>query len=193
MAKTFFNRTSNDASPFEPKRQFRWILNFAEVPDVTFMAKVAKKPSFTQDAEEHNYLNHTFKFPTKVKWEPIDVTVIDSFQADMGSDFWNVMKAMGYQLPESTVSAAQGITKRSAVAAIGGITIKQLDGGEVDTDGNPMGANVKETWTLINPFITSIKWGDALDYGNNGLVEVGISIAYDYADYVKHTGFNPYI
>tara|TARA_B100000131_G_scaffold323177_1_gene380309 strand:+ start:5855 stop:6430 length:576 start_codon:yes stop_codon:yes gene_type:complete len=188
---TFFSKATNP-NAFEPKRQFRWILNFANVSDVEFMAKVAKKPSFSQDAEEHNFLNHVFKFPTKVKWEPISVTLIDSFQADMGSEFWHVMKSMGYRLPGNRVDAAVGITKKAAVEAIGGITIKQLDGGTTNDAGVPENANVKEVWSLVNPFITSIKWGESLDYGNNGLVEVGIDIAYDYAKYEKITSFMPY-
>ena len=38
-----------------------------------------------------------------------------------------------------------------------------------------------ETWTLYNPMITKISWGD-LDYGDDALVEYSLDIAYDWAE-----------
>ena len=46
---------------------------------------------------------------------------------------------------------------------------------------------IKETqdvWTLYNPIITKIQWGD-LDYGDDAMVECTLEIAYDWAEFSK--------
>ena len=46
---------------------------------------------------------------------------------------------------------------------------------QIDADGNPI-----ETWTLINSFITEVKYGD-LAYGEDDLVEMTVTMKYDWA------------
>ena len=43
-----------------------------------------------------------------------------------------------------------------------------------------------EKWTLYNPMITKISWGD-LDYGDDGLVEYSLDIVYDWAELINTT------
>ena len=45
---------------------------------------------------------------------------------------------------------------------------------------NPEGVAI-ETWTIYNPIITKISWGD-LDYGDDSLVEYSLDITYDWAE-----------
>ena len=194
---SFFTDTSKlGGNPFEPKRQFRWVVSFSSIgTDANFMAKKAKKPSITQEIQEHDFLNHKFKFPTKVKWDNIDITFIDSFQANMGSRFYNMLRGAGYQQPETFSQSLTGVTKAQMVQAVGEVTIRQLDGGGVDSsapdtmslDPDPtfLAANIREEWKLKNAQITSIKWGENLGYEQNGLVEVTVGLAYDYATYTE--------
>ena len=62
------------------------------------------------------------------------------------------------------------ISKQDAVNALGGVIIQQID-----SEGAPM-----ETWTLWNPFITGVTYGD-LSYEEDSLTEVTITIRYDWA------------
>ena len=62
------------------------------------------------------------------------------------------------------------MSKGAAVSALGVVTIKQLDA---------EGAEV-ETWTLNNAFITEAKFG-SLEYGNDDLTTVELTLQYDWA------------
>ena len=188
----FFTDTDKTlGSPFEPKRKFRWIVNFSNIgTESEFMCVSAAKPAASMEVHKHEFMNHEFKFPTKLKWQPISVKFIDSFNADMGSRFYNVMRASGYRAPETFEEAKMGFTKSGMQFAIGQVTIKQFDGGDVEVDpsqialnSNP-GFNVgesRETWTLHNSLLTSVKFGDGLSYTDNGIVEIEVCLEYDYA------------
>ena len=195
---TFFTDTSKlGGNPFEPKRQFRWIISFSSIgTDANFMAKTAKKPGIAQEPQEHHFMNHVFKYPGKVKWDPIDVTFIDSFQANMGSRFYNIMRGSGYKQPEGFGDSLTGFTKAQMVQAMGDVTIRQLDGGSVESgspdtmslDPDPAfyAGKIREEWKLFNAQLTSVKWGETLSYGEAGLVEVVVGLAYDYATYTEY-------
>jgi|18_taG_2_1085343.scaffolds.fasta_scaffold18639_2 hypothetical protein len=194
---TFFTDTSKlGGNPFEPKRKFRWVISFSSIgTDANFMAKTVKKPGITTTPEEHVFMNHVFKYPTKVKWEDIEVTFIDSFQANMGSRFYNILRGSGYQQPETFGQALSGFTKAQMVQAVGEVTLRQLDGGSVesslpdtmsaDVDPSFLAANIREEWKLKNAQITNIKFGEGMSYSENGLVEVTVGLAYDYATYTE--------
>jgi hypothetical protein len=194
---SFFTDTSKVlGNPFEPKRKFRWIISFSSIgTDANFMCKAAKKPSVTQEVVNHDFLNHVFKYPSKVKWDDIEVTFIDSFQANMGSRFYNILRGAGYQQPEGFNQSLMGFTKAQMLQAVGQITLRQLDGGSVqsslpdtisaDPDPTFLGANIREEWTLTNAQIKDIKFGEGLSYSENGLVEVTVGLAYDFATYTE--------
>ena len=84
----FFSPAQNG---FEPKRKFRFIVDFSSFSGGTsIMATKCTKPSYELTAvTEHRVLNHTFKFPGIVKWNDIDVSFIDSMQPNMATKFWN--------------------------------------------------------------------------------------------------------
>ena len=84
---------------------------------------------------------------------------------------------MGYDYPDGLDWAngrggkwPTGISKRRAVAAMGETYIVQLN-----ADGEEL-----ERWTLKNPFITKAEFG-SLDYSSDEMVDVSVSIRYDYA------------
>ena len=195
---SFFTDTSKvgGASPFEPKRQFRWVISFSSIgTDASFMCKAAKKPSVTNEVIEHDFLNHKFKYPTKAKWEDIEVTFIDSFQANMGSRFYNILRGSGYKQPTSFDESLVGFTKGQMLQAVGEVTLRQLDGGSVksalpDTisaDPTPefLAANIREEWKLVNTQINKIAFGETLSYTETGLVEVTVGLSYDFATYAE--------
>ena len=188
----FFTETDKKLdNPFEPKRKFRWLVNFSNIGQQSeFMCVSVSKPSAQMDVHKHEFMNHEFKFPTKLKWQPISVKFIDSFQADMGSKFYNIMRNSGYQAPETFDAAKTGFTKSQMQFAIGQVTIAQYDGGSVDVDPSTVAiqdnpafslGEPREVWTLHNSLLTSVKFGDGLSYTDNGLVEVEVGLEYDYA------------
>tara|TARA_Y100001963_G_scaffold148716_1_gene227045 strand:+ start:676 stop:1272 length:597 start_codon:yes stop_codon:yes gene_type:complete len=178
---------------FEPKRKFRFLVYFSGLDGSnTYMVTKATKPSYElSGVTEHRILNHTFKFPGIVKWNDIEISLIDAMEPNVGSRFYNVLRNMGYVNPVTSDNLAAGMTKRSSTLALGEIKILQLDGGSMDIpakadltfDGNPpSGVKWHEEWVLHNAFLKSIKWGD-MDYSSEDIVTVDLGITYDYAEY----------
>lgn len=178
---------------FEPKRKFRYLVSFSNISEMTWMCKTAKKPSYEVAPTDHSILNHTFKFPGKIKWNDIDITLIDAIEPNVGSRFYNLLRNSGYVEPEVNEHLLTGITKFQSAAALGTVIIQQLDGGRVieslDPGADPpsgiVPTNIVEEWTLKNAFIKNVDFGD-LDYGTEDLIEISVGITYDYASYSPH-------
>ena len=192
----------SDTGPggFQPKRAFRFLVNFSELSDLTFMAKTAAKPSYDMAIKEHNVLNHVFKFPGVVKWQDISVTFIDALEPNVGSKFYNALRNSGYVEPVNEAALLTGVTKIGTHATIGEVTIKQLDGGGIILPaGADPGAfagptdatNYVEEWTLKNAFLKSVKFADTLDYGSEEIINITVDISYDYATYTSIDGGVP--
>ena len=163
-----------DASLKDPKRNFRFKIEFqgiqgAQGPMLWF-AKTAAKPSFAIAAAEHKYLNHTFYYPGSVTWNDITITMVDPTDPDMTATMSAIVEGGGYK-PPTDANSLQTMSKASAVNALGNVLITQLD-----SDGNPL-----ETWTLWNAFITDLKFGDTLAYGDDNLTELSVTLKYDWA------------
>jgi hypothetical protein len=159
----------------DPKRNFRFIVEFGGINAtpggaVAWYAKTAQKPSFAIANTEHKYLNHTFYYPGGVTWNPISITMVDPVDPDMAATFSDIVVQSGYS-PPTDVTTLGTISKAKAAAALGTVTVTQID-----SEGRPL-----ETWTLWNPFIEEIKYGDSLDYGNADLTEVSVTLRYDWA------------
>tara|TARA_R100000008_G_scaffold86625_1_gene80536 strand:- start:1398 stop:2015 length:618 start_codon:yes stop_codon:yes gene_type:complete len=196
---SFFNNPN-----FQPKRKFRWIVSFSKIGGSTapggnslsFMATKCSKPSYNLDSTQHRVLNHEFKFPNIVKWQDVTISFIDAVNPDVGRNFYNSLLSSGYEPPSSQSDLLAGVTKAGAHAALGQVSIKQLDGGGRNLDlilnpgETPPGLGPTkyiEEWILHNAFITSAKFGD-LDYNTDDLVSIDLTIKYDYA---KLTSFDP--
>lgn len=187
----FFSDTGTGG--FEPKRKFRFLVSFTALGNLTFMAKTAAKPSYDMTPTEHNVLNHVFKFPGIIKWSDVDITFIDAVEPNVGSKFYNALRNSGYVEPLSEAALVTGITKVGSAAACGEVIIKQLDGGGISlpagvdpgdvTSTLTEATNVVDKWTLKNAFIKSVKFGDGLDYSSEDLVDVAVTLTYDYASY----------
>mgnify|MGYP003123010890 FL=1 len=164
-----------DRTKKDPKRNFRFIVEFGGINAtpggaVAWYAKTAQKPSFAIANAEHKYLNHTFYYPAGVSWNPITITMVDPVDPDMAATFSDLIVEGGYSPPTDTTSLGT-MSKAKATNALGAVTVTQID-----SDGNAL-----ETWTLWNPFIEDIKYGDSLSYDNADLTEVSVTLRYDWA------------
>ena len=187
---------------FQPKRKFRFTVSFTGMPgleELVFMAKTATKPSYTIESTSHKFLNHEFKFPNIVTWQDVTVTFIDATDPNIGSRFYDALLSTGYLQPSTLDQFRGGVTKVGAHAAIGPVVIRQLDGGGVIGQAVDAGAgggtvptqvdpSVIDKWTLHNPWITSLKFGDGLDYGSTELVTIDLTLKYDFAVYERNAG-----
>ena len=95
----------------------------------------------------------------------------------MASSFGELMDKAKYAVPSST-SGLTTLTKASMGAAVGTVTVSQLNGA----------GTAIEAWTLKNAIITEMKFGD-LEYGADDLTELTLTLKYDWAELAaKGTG-----
>ena len=166
----------NQAS-LEPKRKFRWLLYVAGMPQ--FIVKTVKKPSFGVNSETHTFLNYDFHYPGKVTWEDVSFTIVDPVQPDSTASLVKILEAAGYVYPDrynSQPNEPKTISKKAMVDALGG----QIQLVQFGANTGEQEENVLEKWTMNNPIITSVDFGD-LSYGDDAMVEVSITIKYDWA------------
>ena len=168
---TYFwtDNLTSGTSPRDPKRQYRFIVELNGLENgASWYAKSVTKPSMTISDTAHTYLNHKFYYPGRVDWSPINVTLVDPVSPDAAAETFKIIQAAGYRIPGDTDTTPGSenlltISKTTAVGRLGGVTIRQIDAEGVDL----------ETWTLRNPFITSVNLGD-LNYESDGLSTNGM-------------------
>ncbi len=176
MASLFWNDVRT-----EPKRRFRFELKFTNkvegvaVPIPVWTIKTASKPKANVSVIEHQYIDHTFKYPGRVTWDPITVTLVDPVDPDLSYAFLDVLGASGYKFPTTANNSKLSLSKKGFYDAIGIVMIDQID-----EDGN-----IIERWELQNPFITSVDFGGSLDYLSDDMNEVTVEIVYDWAKLTK--------
>ena len=160
----------------EPKRQFRWLMQFANMPQ--FIAKSTAKPQFQIGESKHDFLNYEFYFPGKVKWQTLQFKITDPVQPDSTYSLYRILDKAGYTPPNNyTQEDPRTISKKAFVDSLGGfIRIEQIGAGSGDQSTAPL-----EIWTLKNPFITNVNFG-SLDYAQEGQVDIDITVRYDWAN-----------
>ena len=156
----------------EPKRKFRWLISIPTMKDLQFFAKTVTRPSWTLGNHAHKFLNHTFNYPARVEWGPVDMTFVDNVDPDISAGFLHGLKSSGYNFPETASAASQTVTKKKATEALGTIIIKQI--GEDDT-------KVLDAWELRNAWASEVTIGD-LSYEDDGMAEVSVKFIYDWAE-----------
>jgi hypothetical protein len=180
MATNFWTDTT-----LEPKRQYKFLMSIAggagagKLGIPAFVVKKTAKPSFETATVEHSFLNHTFYYPGRTKWQPIDVTVVDVMSTDaslnMSKAVLATLEASGYKIPTmptgGTTIGLGTASKSLAANSLGKISITTIDAA----------GNTIEVWTLFNPWITKATFGD-LDYMSEELTEVNFTIQYDFAN-----------
>ena len=165
-------------STLEPKRKHRWLMTIQGIP--AFVIKVTKKPGITINKVTHEYYGHSFYYPGKTNWEPIDVTLVDPVDPDVSDRVLNtILLRSGYQTPDNKKGDQPfTMSKAESVKALGyQVTLQQMGPGAVlkADPGGPI-----ESWTLHNPWIQKVTFGD-LSYTDDGMVEIVLTISYDFA------------
>ena len=162
----------------DPKRNFRFYINIQGITTenggaMLWYAKSVNKPTFTLAEATHEYLNHTYYYPGKITWNPIEITMVDPAKdPDVAATLAAILEGSGYNLPDTPDSGKlTSMSKQSAVGALGTVTVTQ-----VDSDGNPI-----EEWTLWNAFAQEVDFGGTLTYGNDELTELKLKLRYDWA------------
>jgi hypothetical protein len=173
MAGVFWGNKETD-----PKRKFRWVVLFtggASAGDgnvIQLAAKSIDKPKFEISTTEHMFINHTYNFPGRGKWNEISTTLVDiGGDRDVTSIINSLILGSGYATPDDPASSLQSITKEQSVDIFGAnFQIQQIDAEGV----------VVEAWKLFNPWVRNVEFG-SLDYTSEELVEISLTIVYDYA------------
>tara|TARA_A100001515_G_scaffold144436_2_gene148465 strand:+ start:2072 stop:2617 length:546 start_codon:yes stop_codon:yes gene_type:complete len=156
----------------EPKRKYNWVMVAPNFP--AFLVKGVKKPAFAISNAEHKFLNYTFNYPGRLTWEDVTITLVDPSNPDVSRTVYDLLEESGYLIPTdvdaASITSVSTISKRNSVDSLGLIEIKQIG-----HDGEEL-----ERWTLFNAYIMSADFGE-LDYEGDDLVEVQLTIKYDYA------------
>jgi len=162
----------------DPKRSFRWLFYISKIAK-PYLCRSVKKPSFSVGNISHQFVNHTFYYPGRVSWNPVDVSIVDPAGGGLGYDtedtsvsLLNAISASGYQNPDrgGPDGSVTSISKAAASKYIGEPVIEQIDG-----EGRTI-----EEWTLHNAWIESADFG-SLDYGSEEMVSLSMTLRYDWA------------
>tara|TARA_R110000824_G_scaffold67377_8_gene174553 strand:+ start:500 stop:1126 length:627 start_codon:yes stop_codon:yes gene_type:complete len=172
----FWSSTSVD-----PKRSYRWILVLNQIP--TYVIKTSGKPSFTIEGIEHQFVSHTFHYPGRIKWNTVQVSLVDPVIPDASAIVIKTLQASGYALPGTMEDAKRSFSKADAVQALGVPSIQQID-----AKGRAI-----EKWTLVNAWLSEVNFGE-LTYESDSMVDVQLTFKYDWAQYegaIKAAGSPP--
>jgi len=158
----------------EPMRAFRWWMRIGSDANgiESYTIKTVKKPSFAISETQHQYVAHTFYYPGRITWNPVDITFVDPVDPSTSKNLKAMLAGAGYKSPTTEEAAKKSFSKKTFGDTIGEVTIHQID-----TEGNDITGG---QWSLINPFITSADFGQ-LDYSSEDLVVNSITLRYDYA------------
>jgi len=162
----------------EPKRNFRFQVQIgpSSGAEIFWWAKTVSTPSFDVGEVEHHFLDNKYKFPGRVTWNDVSLTLVDPISVDAVAGTNKLLQDSGYSVKDGTTGLASPPTISKKKAATGPLeTLKIM---VLNADGN-----VLETWTLKNPFLKSAKYGD-LDYSSDDLRTVEMTFAYDWAECV---------
>ena len=159
----------------DPKRKYRFKVSIGSINgsgDCVWWAKTVTKPNYEISESEHTFLTHKFYYPGRISWGEVEMVLVDPVSPGAVADLNAMIKAQGYKVPAEDLSGAafETMSKGKGSDALSTVEIIQLD-----AEGEPI-----ETWELKNPFIKGVKYGD-LDYGSDDLLEVTLTLRYDWA------------
>lgn len=178
----------------EPKRAFRFQLSIDGI--ASYIVKSSQRPSPEISIAEHSYLNHKFKYPGKVTWNDVDITLVDPIDFNAVNRIRRALSESGYRWADPDHPAGkqdlETISKRKSVAALGEVTLRQIsaDGDGVNSVGTlPPRGQILDEWKLINAWISNVQFSD-LDYESDDLSDITLTLTYDYAT-VRNSNLNP--
>jgi hypothetical protein len=183
----------------EPLRQYRWYMSFdGSLKGMRYALKKASRPTMKISEVTHKYLNHFFYYPGRLEWDPISVTFASAVTTDNNTlgdnSLMTALISAGYLYPKSenqlsTISKIKAINQLTNGTAAGNNSgnKSQAGGGalnliQIDADGSTV-----ETWSLWNCIFTDVKF-DSLDYSSEEIMNIDVTIKYDYATLDDATG-----
>ena len=168
----------------EPKRKYRWLAYIGGLHP--WVCKKVTKPEWEVTETAHQYLNHEFYYPGRVKWSTVTVTLADPQRPDMAQTFYNNLVNSGYHPPESSGDTTT-ISKAGATGQLGKVRIVMLGAEDLAVDSQTQakgpsagGDPVVEEWVLYNAWVRKVSLGE-LDYSSDDMVEISVELRYDYA------------
>jgi hypothetical protein len=187
-----------------PKQKSRFIVELGNGGWMLSLSTITK-PSVSIESKEYRMINHRYNYPGIPKWEPITMTFVDNQiwgtnektgERSTSGQLFEMLMATGYVTPSGANSTLPdkrpadngpflapvvSPEKAANIAGAFGDTfiIYQLAPEGTDGDGN---VNFTEKWTLFNPIITKISWGE-LDYASDDLVQYTLDVTYDWAEH----------
>ena len=148
------------------KRKFRYTCSFNTKPGVIpeHYVKVAARPQLEIDELELQFLNASTWIPGKARWQPLNITYIDTTDRRMKPLYDWVATVYDFQ----RYGDGGNLRQSEKEGWVGDCVIRVFDG-----CGNEL-----EKWELANCFPQSINFGD-LDYGSNDECNIELTIRYD--------------
>ena len=168
-----------DPKSIEPLRQYRWLLSNGA--GVWVWAKSVKLPAYSVETQKYQVGNHKIEYPGLLEWQDVTLTIVDvkaEKQETRSLGLFNKLKPSGYNIE----GAGDGMSKSamsSVIKSIFGSSTAQLSIQQIDSDGKKM-----QGWILYQPLIKDVSFGQ-LDYSNDELITIDLTIAYDHAKLEK--------
>ena len=176
----------------EPRRAHRFLLNLPNLGDYReYLCKTVTKPAYTISETEHKFMGNTYYYPGAVSWDAVTAQLVNAVDPDGNTVLMEALYRGGYMDPNQQDAFFNGLApegfaasagpgtpnKADALEALGDVIIRELNG-----EGRQIGI-----WTLKNPFITNVKFGD-LDYSTEDLLNIDLTFRYDFALYTAADG-----
>ena len=158
---------------YEPKQNFRFIVQMGQPTRIMFEAKTVSKPKLKfSTVQLNNADGTTINFPASPEWDPVTIkfmaggndAMFQTENTDVSRGIVEMLAAAGYD------KFGERQYKGNSVDAFNEILIRQL---------NREGGMIEE-WSLINPYFENIDFG-SLDYSSNELSDITVTIRYDHA------------
>ena len=170
----FWSDTYNNSSK-DPKRGFKFKILFqglAGGEPLIWWAKKVAKPSFDVTESKHSFSDKEYYFPGRLQWQTVSMTLVDPISPiDVVGQTNQLITNAGYEINNLDPNIKLvTMSKGKSVGSLGNVQIIQLDSA----------GEAVETWTLNNPFIKNVKYGE-LSYESDDLVEIELELRYDWA------------
>lgn len=164
--------------PAIPKRNFRFLVKLGPADGIpVWIAKSTQLPNFSVGEAKVHFVNHEFKYPGKVSYQDLQITLIEAVDPNTSYQLLNLFAKSEYKTPDKISgnpeldAQTSVIFKHKAVSGLDSVTLTHLGSEGPDTNN---------IYTLQNAWIKNITLPQSLDYSNEEVSDVQITFAYDY-------------
>jgi len=147
------------AFSWEPKYTNRFIMQIGGIP--SYLIKASGRPSVTNGEIVLDHINVDRKLKGKSRWQDITITLYDAIVPSAAEAVMQWIR-----LHHESVTGRDGYSSMYK---------KNINFYSLSGTGEKI-----ESWTLHGAFIGDSNFGD-MDWGNEGAVEISVTLKYDYA------------